>query len=261
MLANLSVPDNRASVTQKPSTTASRVRADGKRIFRMGPPRVIWWAWVGIVVLSLADYVIQAHAFVSPRFAFGALSITGLVYGCAEWPMVIAGEDGIEVRNPIRRFFIPWVAVRGIYLADSIEVECVRLAPRKNKTIYSWALSSPRRSRARAQLRGWQWDQGKRNRPGGYGNLPDPAKSLVKMTTAEIMARELATMSEEARFRSVVQDVDLGTTAGADGDAEPVAVEVPAMSESEVLSSSWSWPSILAFVIPVIGFVIFSVIR
>jgi hypothetical protein len=268
----VSVPNDGASVTGAPATKASRQRADGKRIFRMGPPQVIWWAWVGIVVFSVADYLIQAHRFVSPKFALGALAITALVYACAQWPMVIADERGVEVRNPIRRYFVPWVAVRGIYLADSLEVECARLAPKKNKTIYSWALSTPRRSRARAQLRGWQWDQGKRNRPSGYGSLPDPAKVLAKMTTAEIMARELATMSEEARFRSVIKDVDLvgGDITGEDAESaradEVRADEVRAgdlarsagelSGQGEVMVASWSWLPILVFVVPAVAFLV-----
>jgi hypothetical protein len=261
----VSVPNNRASVTETPATTASRIRADGTRVFRMGPPQVIWWVWVAIMVLSLVDYLIQAHRFPSLEFLFGALTITGLVYACGQWPMVIANDRGVEVRNPIRRFFVPWVAVRGIYLADSVEVECARSAPKKNKTLYSWALSSPRRSRARAQLRGWQWDQGKRNRPSGYAQLPDPAKALTKMTTAEIMARELAAMSDEARFRSVVRDVDLN--AGPDSSpaeraaAEQAAVEQAAADQAvaqgtEVLAAGWSWLPILAFVLPGIAFLV-----
>jgi hypothetical protein len=237
----------------------------------MGPPQVIWWAWVAVLVLSLADYLIQAHRFPTARFTFGALAVTGLVYGCAQWPVVIASERGIEVRNPIRRFFVPWVAVRGIYLADSVEVECARAAPRKNKTLYSWALSSPRRSRARAQLRAWQWDAGKRNQPSGYAQLPDPAKALTKMTTAEIMARELAAMSEEARFRSVVADVELDPGANATAQADAVeagAVEAvagpspqPDGSGGDVLTGTWSWLPIAAFVLPGIGFIVFSLVK
>jgi hypothetical protein len=272
----VSVPNDRASVTQTPPTTASRARGDGKRIFRMGPPQVIWWIWVGLGIISLADYVIQARVFVSPEFLFGWLAITGLVYACAEWPMVIADERGLEVRNPIRRYLVPWVAVRGIYLADSVEVECARQAQKKNKTIYSWALSSPRRARARAQLRGWQWDQGKRNKPSGYSSLPDQAKSLAKMTTAEVMARELATMSEEARFRSVMGDVDLGAgpaqqdapvpSAGAGQETErPSAGEPdasrPGGENAEVLSATWSWPAILAFLVPAIGFCVTLLVK
>ncbi|HUD38013.1 MAG TPA: PH domain-containing protein [Streptosporangiaceae bacterium] len=275
----MSVPNDQGRSTGTPATTAARVTSDGKRIFQMGPPVVIWWCWVALIAVSLGDLVIQGHAFVSLKFAFGALAVTGLVYACTLWPRVIADDRGIEVRNPFRRFVIPWPAVRGIFLADSVEVQCARSMPRKDKTIYSWALSSPRRTRARAQLRAWQWDQGKRNRPAGYNQLPDQARNLVKMTTAEIMARELAALSDDARFKSVVAAVDLDSTAP-DQASEPKADTAPAAAGPgsqpqdqerlvqpepgqpiQVLSATWAWPPLLAIVLPAIGCVVTTLVK
>ena len=223
----------------------------------MTPPLVIWWGWVALVVFSAADLLIQGHRLVPLGYLFGGLAVTGLVFSCTAWPRVAADETGLTVFNPFRVFSIPWGAVRGIYLADSVEVQCARPHPKKDKTIYSWALSSPRRARARAQLRARQWDQGKRNRPSGYSQLPQPAQSLVKMTTAEIMARELAAMSEEARFKSVVEDVEI--TVGDDQDADR-APAYPA-SPVEVVSSTWAWPPVLAIVVPAVGLVITLLVR
>jgi hypothetical protein len=224
----VSIPNEQVRSTGEPSTSAGRLTADGKRVFRMTPPLVIWWGWVAVILICLGDLLIQGHQFISLKLTFAALALTGLVFACTFWPRVTADDVGIKVRNPFRVFGVPWGAVRGIYLADSVEVLCARPAPKKNKTIYSWALSSPRRARARAQLRAWQWDQGKRSRPSGYSKLPQPAQTLVKMTTAEIMARELAALADEARFRSVVHDVDIDVAAirlddgvpGADVDAD-----------------------------------------
>lgn len=223
----VSVPNEQSPATGVPSTSAARVTTAGKRVYRMTPPLVIWWCWVGLVVFSVADLLIQGHRFVSLDYAFGGLAVTGLVFACTAWPRVIADEAGITVLNPFRAFTIPWGAVRGIYLADSVEVRCARQPPKKDKTVYSWALSSPRRTRARAQLRAWQWDQGKRNRPSGYSQLPETARSIVKMTTAEIMARELAAMSDEARFKSVVHDVDIDVASIRRDDASAAAGAVP----------------------------------
>jgi hypothetical protein len=264
----MSVPNDRTSVTQTPSTTTGRLRPDGTRIFRMGPPVVIWWVWIAILAFSLGDYLFQAHRLVSLKFALGALAITGLVYACALWPAVIASDRGVEIRNPVRRFFVPWAAVRGIYLADSVEVQCGQSPPKKDKTVYSWALSSPRRSRARAQLRAWQWDQGKRGRPGGYAQLPDQAKSVVKMTTAEVMARELAAMSEEAKFRSVVAAVEADSDPDQDripaGEVRPEPLEVAGLAGADgpaVLSPGWSWPPLAAFFVPAIAFLVVSLVK
>lgn len=266
-----------------PPTSAGKLTADGKRIFRMTPPLVIWWFWVALVVFSVADLLVQGHRLVPLGYAFGGLAVTGLVFSCTAWPRVIADEAGIRVLNPFRVFTIPWGAVRGIYLADSVEVQCARPAPKKDKTVYSWALSSPRRVRARAQLRAWQWDQGKRNRPAGYNQLPQSAQSLVKMTTAEIMARELAAMSDEARFKSVVEDVDIdvasighddvgaggirrdmasrdtirvaGTGDGA-ASSDQVADQVGSAGPVEVVSSTWAWLPVLAVLVPAVGLLV-----
>lgn len=209
--------------------SAGRVTADGRRIYRLVPPLIIWWAWVGLIVLSLGDLVIQGHDLISLTFAFGLLTVTGLVFACTVWPKVIASDAGIIVLNPFRSFDIPWAAVKGIFLADSVEVQCVRGAEEKDKTVYSWALSAPRRARARAQLRGMQWDRGRRNRPSSYDRLPEQAREIAKMTPAEVIARELAGISDQAR----------GTSA----DGAPVAV----------MSASWAWQPLAAILVPAVA--------
>ncbi len=219
----MSIPNERMTTTGEPATTAAKITADGRRVFRMTAPQVMWWSWVALIVISLGDLAIQGHEFVSLKVGLAGLAITGIVYACTYWPVVVADQRGIKVRNPLRSFDIPWGAVRGIFLADSVEVQCARPASKKDKTVYAWALASSRRSRARSQLRGWQWDQGQRGRPSGYGQLPHDAKSLTKMTTAEIMARELAALSDEARFKYVVQDVELDADAIRREEAEAEA--------------------------------------
>ena len=237
----------------------------------MTAPLVIWWCWVGVVVLSAGDLLIQGHRLVPLGYFFGGLAVSGLVFACTDWPRVIADDAGVKVLNPFRVFTIPWGAVRGIYLADSVEFQCARRPPKKEKTVFSWALSSPRRARARAQLRAWQWDQGKRHRPSGYNQLPQAAQSLVRMTTAEIMARELAAMSDAARFNAVVEDVDIDVTGiespgGVAGEAVEGAQDadrVPdqAWSPAEVVSSTWAWPPVLAVLVPAIGLIVTVLVR
>ncbi|HET9894283.1 MAG TPA: PH domain-containing protein [Streptosporangiaceae bacterium] len=292
------MPNEQTRSTGTPPTTAGRVTADGKRLFRMTGPQVIWWGWVGIIVISLGDLAIQGHEFISLKIAFAGLAICGFVYACTLWPVVIADERGLTVRNPFRTVKVPWVAVHGIYLADSVEVQCARRPPKKDKTVYTWALASPRRARARAQLRAWQWDQGKRNRPSGYAALPHEAKSIARLTTVEIMARELAVLSDEARFKSVVHDVEISIddVAGADSDdsgavadaagaapdvaagatgtrenapelpagpltADDVASAHPPAGPAEVMAAGWSWPPVLAIVLPAIGFAVCFLVR
>ncbi len=178
-------------------STAGRLASDGTRVYRTTGPVVLWWSWVVLAVLALGDLLIQDRDLLSPGFAFGVLTLTGLIFACALWPRVTADDARITVRNPFRDYDIPWGAVRGIYLGDAVEVQCARDAAKKDKTVYCWALTSPRRARARAQLR----TQSGRRSPSSsqYGRLPESAKALAQTTVAEVIARELARLLDERR--------------------------------------------------------------
>jgi len=254
--------------------TAGRLLADGRRVYRLVTSLAMWWTWVGLATLGLGDLLIQGHDYVSLKFALGLLTVTGLIFACTFWPKVIADDSGLVVRNPLRSFAIPWGAVKGIFLADSVEIQCARGPGKKDKTVYSWALSSARRGRARSRLHGWQWEQGKRHRPSSYGQLPSQAKELVKMSPAEVIAREMAKMSQEARAR-------LGLDANpADGTAslpargigaaspngsgpgaagrDPGADGGPgsAVAPGDVVTSGWAWPALAAILVPAMAFAI-----
>lgn len=287
----MSAPNKLAGKAARPAS-AGRVRANGTRIYRLAGPQVIWWTWVGVVVLGLGDLAISGRDWLSLKVTFGLLAATGVVYACALWPCVVADDEGMIVQNPIRRFRIPWAAVKGIFLADSVEVQCARRASKRDKTVYSWALASPRRARARAQLRARQWDRGMQaggrprsrqwgggfnNRPSDYDRLPESAKAVAKLTTAEVMARELGQLSEEARTRSAVRPAsadgeaavtsavldqpgatgavavggDGGQPRGDNGQAPQDSGQAPQDGGgSEVMSAHWSWPSLAAFLLP-----------
>jgi len=281
-------------------SSAGKVRPDGRRVYRLAGPVAIWWAWLGLLALGLTDLLIQGggHLF-SLRFALGALTVTGLVFACTLWPRVIAQADGIVVRNPFRSYAVPWGAVSGIFLADSLEVRGVRGAGRKDKTIYSWALSSGRRARARAQLHGRQMEVGRRSRPAAFERLPGPARELVKMTQTEVIARELAGLSERAGARSAAASDTAGPGlagpgraslngtrpgagslngagpgagtlngsrpgAGLPGGAPPGSVPpeaVPPGPGAATMSARWAWQPVAAIVVPGIAFVLSQLLR
>ena len=242
-------------------TSVGRLLPDGRRVYRLATPLAVWWIWVGLAVLSLGDLIIQGHDYLSVKFALGALTVTGLIFACTLWSKVIAADDGIIVRNPFRVFTIPWAAVRGIFLADSVEIQCSRGPQKNDKTVYTWALSSTRRTRARAKLHGWQWEQGKRSRPASYGQLPGPAQELVKMSPTEVMAREMAQLNENARAR-LGQDDSAGqislngsgpASAAADGGHD-------AAGTADVMTAAWAWPPLAAILVPGIAFAIAMVV-
>lgn len=232
--------------------SAGRVLADGRRVYRLVMPQVIWWTWIAVVVLGLADLLVQGHDWISLKFGLGLLTATGVIFACTVWPRVIADDRGIIVHNPFRSFAAPWGGVNGIFLADSVEVQCARPAPKKDKTVYSWALAAPRRARARAELRGRQWDHGKRSRPSAYGRMPAAAKEVVKQTQAEVMARELARMSEQARSRPAGS----GSPNGAAPDVTLDGTQLgTATSSADVLATRWAWQPLAAMLVPAIAFI------
>ena len=244
-------------------TSVGRLLPDGRRVYRLTTPLAVWWIWVGLAVLSLGDLIIQGHDYLSVKFALGMLTVSGLVFACTLWCKVIADDDGITVRNPFRVFTIPWAAVRGIFLADSVEIQCSRGPQKKDKTVYTWALSSTRRTRARAKLHGWQWEQGKRNRPPSYGQLPGEAKELVKMSATEVMAREMAQLNETARARTGQDDSAAEISLNGSGPASANgaagrsgSVTAEGAGTGSVLAATWAWPALAAILVPGIAFAI-----
>jgi Bacterial PH domain len=210
-------------------TSAWRATADGGKVFRMTPPLGLWWAWVVVAVIGLGDLAVQGHDRGAVEPALAILVITALMYACAFRPRVLTDSGGITVQNPLRDYTAPWGAVRGIFLGDSVEVQCARPAPKGDKTIYSWALYGSRRARSRTGLRTRGRDHGARGRPQGYARMPSEAQEALKQTPAEAMARELGRLSEQARARGA-----------ADG----------------VLSAKWAWPPLTAIGVSVAALVL-----
>lgn len=250
------------------SLSVGRLQADGSRVYRLTAPVVVWWIWAALVAAAIADLLIQGRSYLSLKFLLGTLTATALVFACTWWPQVSANEDEVTVRNPFRVFRIPWAAVRGIFLADSLEIQCSRPAQKKDKTVYSWALSSTRRHRARAKLHGWQWEQGRRSRPSSYGQLPGQARELTKMTQTEVIAREMAAKSDEVKARLLDPDnapqSEASTAggpahAGAGGSGPVAASNGPAIADAVVMTS-WAWPTIAAVLVPGIAFAIVMLI-
>ena len=271
----MSAPNEQARTAIQAS--AGRLLPDGRRVYRLATPLVVWWVWVGLAVLSLGDLIIQGHDYLSVKFALGMLTVTGLVFACTLWSKVIADDDGITVRNPFRVFTIPWAAVRGIFLADSVEIQCSRGPQQKDKTVFTWALSSTRRTRARAKLHGWQWEQGKRSRPASYGQLPGQAKELVKMSPTEVMAREMAQLNEGARARlgqdespgeislngsgpasaaAAAEGGHAGTASVGTGGVGTGSAATGSAATGSVVTATWAWSALAAILVPGIAFAI-----
>jgi hypothetical protein len=123
----------------------------------------------------------------------------------------------------------------GVFLGDSVEVQYEQ-PPAEPKTIYSWALYSPRRARARAELkmatgmRRSQYNQRQQRRyqvdpSASYGKAPAQAREMSRQHPSHVMAGELGRRRTEAQ------------AAGAGAEGAVVA--------------RWAWWSIVGVVVPI----------
>jgi hypothetical protein len=123
----------------------------------------------------------------------------------------------------------------GVFLGDSVEVQYEQ-PPAEPKTIYSWALYSPRRARARAELkmatgmRRSQYNQRQQRRyqvdpSASYGKAPAQAREMSRQHPSHVMAGELGRRRTEAQAA--------GT--GAEG----------------AVVARWAWWSIVGVVVPI----------
>jgi len=176
------------------STNPWKEISDGRTVFRRVGPIVLWWLWVAFVLFNLVQLAINSHDYFSVELAAGLLTTVGIAYATTLRPRVIATREGLEVQNPVRDHTIQWGALNGVYLGDAVELSCARPAPRKEKTIYCWALYSSRRSRTRSQqlgVRSWS-----RTSPRTAAADEPPARDPAQLIAAELGRR--STRAQEA---------------------------------------------------------------
>jgi hypothetical protein len=207
-----------------------KARQDGKTVFRHVTPLVLWWGWAIFAVANFVDLAVTDHNFYVFKVTGLLLLVTGIMYACTVHSRVEADEQGVSIFNPVRSHHAGWGAVEGIYLGDSVEFSCVRPAPKKPKTIYSWALYSRRRSQARTQMQ--------RNffspRRTSSMRAPAEAAELASQPAAKIMAAELGRRALDAR--------DHGAVGG-------------------VLESRWAVIPLAAMIIPAVLLIVVLLIR
>jgi hypothetical protein len=207
----------------------------GRTTFRLNTPLVLWWCWVVFAVGNLTDLAVQSRDWFSLEITGALLVITGFMYACALRPRVITDASGLTVRNPFRDYSVPWGRMAGVFLGDSVEVQYEQ-PPAEPKTIYSWALYSPRRARARAELkmatgmRRSQYNQRQQRKyqvdpSASYGKAPAQAREMSRQHPSHVMAGELGRRRTEAQ------------AAGAGAEGSVVA--------------RWAWWSIVGVIVPI----------
>ena len=216
--------------SQVPTSGAQAAKPE---IFRSPVAPVIWWAWLVFAVANLVDLAVQGRDHFSAVVATVLVLITGVAYVTAFRPRILAGRD-LRIHNPLRDHWVSWACVTGVDLGDSLQVHCQwqEVGGIKTRTLYGWAVHSPRRSRLKAEVRARR--RTFRSRPQtGYAQLPPEAKTLLGRSDAE----------------SITALLERQMTAAREGD-------VPATRPV----SSWHWPSVAALVVPVILVTVVSLI-
>ena len=204
-----------------------------QEVYRSVPAVVLWWVWAVFAAANLADLAVQGRDHFAAMVAAVVVLITGVMYACAFRPRVIADEDGITLLNPLRDHRVPWGAVTGVDLGDTLRVHTVRPGGGKDRVCYSWAVQSSRRGRARAEQRAVRSAAAQARRSPSYAKLPPEVKDAMGRTHAELTARVLASRAGSAR--------EAGRSGG-----------VPA--------SSWAWPSIAALAVPAVAVIVIALL-
>ena len=222
----------------------------GREVFRLTSPVVIWWIWLVFAVANVVDLGVEAQ----PRFAAVAsvvlLTITGVAYACAYRPRVVADEAGLLVVNPVRRWQVPWGAVRQIEVRDWVRIQCAR-APGGDatKTIECWALFATARVKRNYSRRA----QGHITQSADTARLPDEARRLMSLPTVVIIARQLEQRAGQAQARSATDHRATDHRATGHRATDHRAADHRAADHraaDERLVTSWAWPSIAAMLLP-----------
>jgi Bacterial PH domain len=186
------------------------------QVFRMPAPRLLWWAWLVFALVNAGGLAFGAPGHFALDVAALLATITGIIYACALRPRLIAGGDGILIRNPLRDVHVPWGTVTAVDVGDWVRVHCACPA---GKVIECWALFAPARKRLRPPRSAA--DVAIRSAAGA--RLPEGARVLMSVPVPQAIAIRLDERAASERRN--------GAAAG------PLLVR-------------WAWPSLAAIIVP-----------
>lgn len=244
-----------------------------RQTFRSPIAVLIFWVWLAFAVANLADLAVQGHDHVSAMAGAVLILVTGVAYVAGLRPKVIADDEGIAVRNPLREHRVPWASVAGIDLGDVLRVRCEWRDPAapaaepsagqaegegaaqgegmRRKVISAWAIQASRRRRMSSELRGVRpgfgsagmlgaggrrglGGPGDGRLPGGYGRPSQPSSEPI----ATIHRKETERIAGVLRQRAEQAHARPAGAVTRSGPASPV--------------SAWHWPSVAILLVPVL---------
>ncbi len=213
--------------------------AGDREVFRSPGSVVLWWAWVVVAVAILADVAVQGRDHSAAVVAVLVVAVTGVAYGCALRPRIVADSAGITVANPLRDHHVPWGAVAKVDSVHALRVHCAA-APgqRRGKVIHSWAVQSSPRAARRQEFRARRAMQ-RVGGAAGYGQYPAQAREALQRAPADFAAQQLNERAQRAH-----------------GGGTP-AVPGAEQGRPEV---RWAWAAIAAMVVPVLVLVVVTLV-
>lgn len=217
----------------EPETPAGADLTPQHEVFRSPGPVALAWTWLVVAVAILADVVAQDRHHTGLVIALFVAAGSGLVYGCAWRPRIVADAGGITLVNPLRDHLVPWAAVTEVDAKNALRVHCAPAdGAARGKILASWAIQSSPRSAVRVRRR-----TGHRPpKPGGYVEPPEPPglDDALDRRSAETTAARLAELAQHAR------------KAGAEPGRPDRVHTDPARRVSR-----WAWGPAAAMIIPI----------
>ncbi|WP_202638000.1 PH domain-containing protein [Bailinhaonella thermotolerans] len=157
------------------------------QVFRSRLALAFGFVWLAFVLFNLVDIAIRGRNAEGLAASAVLLAITAVVYVTCLRPGIVAREDGVLVRNPLRTAFLPWRAIDEIAVAHAIVFKSGDLVVR------SWTPQTSAKERAQAVRKG----------PEQSAELkPDAREAFRGRTHADYVAAQLEEMAEQRAGRS-----------------------------------------------------------
>jgi hypothetical protein len=195
---------------------------------------IVWWVWVLFAVGNLIDIAIQGREHSSAVAAAILLFVTGVVYVTAQRPKVIAADEAVTLRNPLRDHLIGWGSITKFDTIDLLRVHCEWPGPDgpRRKVFHAWAVQHSRRREmttkaraARRSMRGTPFGSA----PPVPSTIGRPGKPETQIGTAQHAVEALKARRDTA-----------------------CSSHPPATAPQSI----WRWQPIAALVIPALALVI-----
>ncbi|WP_067491770.1 PH domain-containing protein [Actinomadura hibisca] len=204
--------------------------------------RVLAWAWLAFAALNLLDLAFgltgkASHDRTAATLAVLLLLGCGIAYVVGLRPAILADEEGVVVRNPLRDLRAPWRTVKSVEGKDAVVVRWTAADGTEHKT-RAWSLQTSPRAQARAEARA------------AKDNPKVPEASLKGRTATKYAAQQLNEVAERSRPR------------GRSGDPGKAAAQAAQAVEGEraqgagTASLTWNKAAVAALGVPVVALVV-----